>query len=366
MTAIPRTNETPYMIQLDALRALAVLGVLIQHFIPESLINSVVLLGYLGVRFFFVLSGFLITLILLRCKTTIDANQQKPGWTLKQFHIRRFLRIFPIYYLTIAVTYILKLEGTQETLWWNLTYTTNIYFAKVGEWVGSVSHFWALSVEEQFYIFWPFLIFWIPEKHLFKTILGSIFVAPLFRLLLLGLDSTNGTLEYVLPLSHLDSLGMGAFLALLMYQTTNTQLLKNFVYGWSFWSALSLFIGFRLLYAFHQQPVFQLVIDDTVSAIFYTGIIYRATKGFGGWIGKVLEMKPLLYIGKISYGIYLYHLFVPYVYVRIAYQWGFSEPQSQVNQFMLFTILTLFLASLSWFFLEKPINDLKKYFPYSK
>lgn len=358
-------NEPNYMIQLDALRALAVFGVIIQHNIPDFFLNSFFLAGYQGVRFFFVLSGFLITSILLRCKQLIEKNDQTPGFTIRQFYIRRFIRIFPIYYLTLAITYILHLEGTKETFWWNLTHTSNFYFALAGEWPASVSHFWTLSVEDQFYLIWPFVIFFTPTKHLLKVICLTISIAPIYRVLCIFLG-LNGVREYVITFACLDSLVMGAFLAFITAQPENVKFSSKLILDKSFWIGLPLFFVCRVLEAAHQGGTFLLIFGDTVSAIFFMWVIYRASKGFGGILGKVLEMKPLVYLGKISYGIYLYHLFLPYLFGRYLPKLGLNYPDSILWQFILNSVTVVILASLSWYVIEKPINDLKQYFPYKQ
>ena len=366
MTATSTTNEPNYMIQLDALRALAVFSVIIQHNIPHFFLNSFFLAGDQGVRFFFVLSGFLITGILLRCKHYIEESNQKPGLTIRQFYIRRILRIFPIYYLTLAVTYILQLEGTRQTFWWNLTYTSNFYVALTGEWPESVSHLWTLSVEEQFYIIWPFVIIFTPTKYLLKVFAFTIILAPLYRTLCIVTSVNKEVQNYVMTVACLDSLVMGAFLAFIIYQANQINFSPQFILKLSFWVGLPLFLAFRILEATHQGVILLLILGDTVSAIFFMWVIYRASKGFGGTVGKVLEMKPLIFLGRISYGIYLYHLFIPYLYGRYLPRFGLSYPSSLLGEFILNAGTVLILASLSWYLIEKPINDLKQSFPYKE
>ena len=117
------------MVQLDSLRALAVFGVMLEHYVPGSAYGSLLdswkpafpLEWGSGVTLFFVLSGFLITGILLRCRDIISSTKQSTGFTLQRFYIRRFLRIIPIYYLAIAVAVILFKKFRGELLWY-LTY----------------------------------------------------------------------------------------------------------------------------------------------------------------------------------------------------------------------------------------------------
>ena len=123
-----------YMPQLDALRAIAVGAVILHHFLPlgRFIPYDFVTFGDLGVRLFFVLSGFLITGILLKCKSKVDLGDESPSFELRQFYVRRFLRIFPVYYLTLAIVAILNVPTVRTTFFWHLSYLSNVYFALRG------------------------------------------------------------------------------------------------------------------------------------------------------------------------------------------------------------------------------------------
>src|SRR5688572_21564975 len=116
------------MPELDGLRALAVSIVLLEHWVPENY-QPVQHLGRLGVLLFFVLSGYLITGILLQCRALVHSGIETPGFALKQFYFRRFLRIFPVYYTILIVGFVLGLNVIRETTAWHVTYTSNVYFA---------------------------------------------------------------------------------------------------------------------------------------------------------------------------------------------------------------------------------------------
>jgi len=164
-----------------------------------------------AVTLFFVVSGFLITGILLRCRDTINSTKQSAGFTLRRFYIRRFIRISPIYYLTLAVTAI-GFEQVRDVFFLHLTYTTNIMVLIRGEWEQTSSHFWTLSMEEQFYLIYPFIILLLPTKYLLRAILITIILAPLSRFIGYGLGLNSVQLT-VLLLASLDALGCGALLA---------------------------------------------------------------------------------------------------------------------------------------------------------
>jgi peptidoglycan/LPS O-acetylase OafA/YrhL len=175
------TKLLPHMPQLDGIRAIAVLMVMWHHFQPKYLSQSVgAPWGAVGVGLFFTLSGFLITRILLRCKLKIAAGEATMGTMLRQFYVRRCLRIFPLYYGVLLVLVIFNVTGIRERVWWHLGYLSNVLFSYYYPSRGGAveRHFWSLAVEEQFYLVWPLVIFLTPRVLLMPVILLTIAVAP--------------------------------------------------------------------------------------------------------------------------------------------------------------------------------------------
>ncbi len=348
------------MLQLDGLRALAVFGVLVHHFLPQELfLNSILHWGSYGVRLFFVLSGFLITGILLRCRDTIALANQDAVFTIGRFYIRRFIRIFPIYYLTIAITALVAFKSVKESAFWHLTYTSNIYFSSK-DWDAVLSHFWTLAVEEQFYLIWPWVMLLVPRKHLLKIIITTISIGPLFRFVCIQFGLDNGVREYILTFACLDSLGMGALLAFYTYNQDNFKQNKRLLCSFGLWICGPLLVALNIIYLPNLTSM-TVVLENTITSVFCV----RAAQGFSGVVGTILELRPLVYLGKISYGIYIYHLLVAYVlsgmfrHIDLAYQ-------TVVIQSVFNTVATLVVAMLSWHLIEKPINDKKRYFGYTK
>lgn len=354
--------EDDYWVQLDALRAIAVAGVMLHHF---WFATQELALGSRGVRLFFVLSGFLITGILLNARRRVETGAQSRLFALRQFYLRRTLRIFPVFYLTLAVTWLLGVAEVRDGLFWHMGYLSNYYFATLAQWPGTTSHLWSLAVEEQFYLFWPALMLCLPRRWLLPTILGMILLGPLFRLWAVMAD-LNWVARFTVTAASFDSLGLGALLA---YATQSRQAAVG---GWrrslaaaGLYLALPVNIALLIFDWPAGWRLWEITFGDTLWALFCVWLVSKAKQGFGGGVGALLEARPVVYLGKISYGVYVYHLFmlalVPALLSMAAL--GLPEPQSLAS-FVLLSASSVLVASLSWFCFEKPINNLKRFVSY--
>ncbi len=364
-------TERTYLPQLDSLRVFAVLGVLVLHYLnPPDLpwIFRFLDWGHLGVRLFFVLSGFLITGILLDCRDYADRMPNTSLFYIRQFYIRRFLRIFPIYYLVLAIVLAFNVSPSREIWPWLVTYTSNIYIWLNQTWIGRVGHFWTLAVEEQFYLFWPWLVLFAPRKKLIFTILGIILLAPLYRYYAVTRypgDFVKGFYTTgVLTFASLDSLGMGALLAI-VYRL-DREILRKYLTKFVLPIGVGLLLILNLLAYYKLKSRLLITFDDIAYSLIFCWLIGKASMGFKGIPGKILELKPLIYLGKISYGIYVYHNLVPVLLSSIFHQFGATYPETGWFTFLTSTTITLLIATLSWFLFEKPINNLKRYFRYKR
>src|SRR6266702_4603992 len=226
----PAPNLRGHLPVLDGLRGLAVLMVLVFHFVGQMLptnaleraIVGVTKHGLLGVDLFFVLSGFLITGLLYEARN-------KPHY-LRNFYMRRVLRIFPLYYGVLALVFFVAplipplrgstLDYLLDRQAWAWLYAVNVYIAKDGAWSFSyLNHFWSLSVEEHFYLVWPLAVFLMARRPrmLIAMCLAVSLGAMLARLTgsMLGLSWWT---TYVLTPFRLDGLALGAFLAVMARQ----------------------------------------------------------------------------------------------------------------------------------------------------
>ena len=360
---LPKDHGAGHLLQLDGLRALAVMAVIVQHTIT---LPTQLNLGRAGVRLFFVLSGFLITRILLqaraRCTDTNDAR-----YSLRAFYGRRFLRIFPLYYLVLAAALFLDLPRIGDYFWSLVSYTSNLQAAASGNFQEQpFGHFWSLAVEEQFYIFWPTLMLFLPARWLLPAIVATIVAGPLSRLVLLACG--RGVAYEVMTTSCLDTLGAGALLAYLKDHARVLAAAYRRIGTAALCAGLALLTVIATPALIAQAYMPAKVLLDMVYLLIFAWLVSRAADGFTGSLGRFLECRPLVYFGMISYGVYVYHYFVPVITERIGEGLGVgvSLPRSGPVLCAYVTLVTLGLATVSWFLFEKPLNELKQYLPYQR
>ena len=344
--------------QLDSLRAIAIILVIISHwFAHDNILNRYTNNGVLGVTLFFVLSGFLITSILLNNRIQIEQ-----GYSIKKafyyFYIRRSLRIFPIYYLTLIILVVLNIANIQKSFGWHFFYGSNFYFWLQEKFGGSLSHFWSLAVEEQFYLFWPAIIFFIPFKYLQQTFVMGIFTAMAFRY---TFTTPGHDIGRILMPGSLDSFCIGGLFAFgKLYITPWYRWYLKYNRFWSLSAVIILIIIHTQIFRdlnFYWQICLSLFLLSISFAIIIANVANRIQVQP---LKLILDNKLLLYIGKISYGLYLFHNFIPFLY-------GIKLPKILIPfsyyiiQFVRFGLL-FGISSFSWFLIEKPFLRFKRYF----
>lgn len=351
-----------YIPQFDSIRAIAVLLVIIHHWLPQKSIFNFLPNGKIGVNIFFVLSGFLITGILLKAKMQIETSRLKKGMALKNFYIRRTLRIFPIYYLLLFILWLLKDPAIHENGVYYYTYTSNFLFYMQTAFPARLAHLWSLGVEEQFYVIWPWLIILVNRR--FIPYLICLF-------LLIGISANyiftdHGWWVEILTPACFDAFAIGAILS---YYTLYRQDIITAIqpkYKWIFLAILVIFV----LGAFS----FFILPPRTGHALLAAAIIYYCLfKNNNSIVNFIFNNKWLMWMGKISYGIYLYHLFIPELWQWINTKFNSNNIDFFYNQAMPVSLkpmwlfiqefsFLLLISMLSWKLIEKPVNDLKKRF----
>jgi peptidoglycan/LPS O-acetylase OafA/YrhL len=323
-----------YFHSLDGLRGLAMLLVLVFHFARIKSSTFSFEIGWIGLQIFFVLSGFLITKILL-------SSKEKPLKDfLRQFYLRRALRIFPLYYgylvfLLLLFFVIHEPKDILSYIIYLLTYCYNFSILS-NDWELSrmYVHLWSLSVEEQFYLVWPFAVYFLSANSLKKLMIGLILVIPLFRFLLQiylahAYQSKDqemiGNIIYWFSFSHFDAFALGGAINFLqgdflgmgkktwLYITLLACIIAGSINAFAL-QADGLFQLSTLGYPLHSTINSQHVWSYSILNLFFAALIWNTltTKQ------SIFNFKPLQEIGKISYGMYIFHFAILIIFEKMG------------------------------------------------
>ncbi|WP_053972343.1 acyltransferase [Mangrovimonas sp. ST2L15] len=360
-----------YIKQLDSLRAIAVLFVIFHHWKPAQHVNRFSL-GAMGVYIFFVISGFLISSILLFAKKDHETNHTSKKTILKSFYLRRVLRIFPLYYFAITLGYILQNHinlyvDFEKLLPYLATFTTNYYFLFNETWGGLFSHFWSLAVEEQFYLIWPWILVYCHKKYLPVVIIIFIFIGIGHQYL------SNYKIEQVgiSTLSCFDALGLGSLLAFYYVYHPPTLIKFQKVLAPLGIIILVLFLmKYLFLYGVIFIPNLPLGTSMTImtTALINHFIVNHQNNNFIE--AFFFKNKILIWMGKLSYGLYVYHYFIPEIFGPIIFGQNtqtFKNQNFSLNhslQFVTYLLISLFISFISYRFLEQRFLKLKNLFKY--
>ena len=380
---------------LDGIRGLAVLLVVFNHLdavlrppfgTADSLFARLSGTTWLGVDLFFVLSGFLITGILLDAKG-------RPGY-FRTFYVRRTLRIFPLYYAFLLVIFVvlplagvsLASETTRAQQWWYWSYLSNVLFARDNVIPSTTGHLWSLAVEEQFYLFWPLVVLLLSRAALLRVSVGI--VALLFALRpLLSLHDVGWIQFYTLTPFRMDSLAVGAALAALARAERplgewRAAAARVFLVAGA--GSLLLMLYKPLLAMLQGVPVAamnssSLAWDPPIQTLRFTAygltfgalLVLALTAHGGGLSSRVFGSRLLRFFGRYSYAIYLVHVPLSTVAIRMGLGGetlprlaGLQWPRALLFYLILVAVSTL-CALASWHLLEKHFLRLKTRFEYA-
>jgi peptidoglycan/LPS O-acetylase OafA/YrhL len=347
-----------YFPQLDGLRAIAVLSVMTGHFSSSPTLGKLVGYGDTGVVIFFCLSGFLITGILL----DLRGYDIAPG--LVTFYARRGLRIFPIYYFVILMSLAVGCEPVMANLLRLATYTANyVPGLPVVTGLGPAAHLWSLSVEEQFYLVWPLVILAAPRPLLMAIIVATICASEAMKIFY---AVTDGSYKQIFSsvFSCMDSLGVGALLARLrlilpeVWRRYGSRLLTSAIGLFVVLTAIRFYVGADSWYRGHE--LLGVAYFQTVIFVSST-IIIAAISGERWLLAPALNSALLVSIGRVSYGLYVYHFFMPSVAPVVLP--GFIYYRFPVASCV---ALSFGAAAASWFLIERPILGAKRLLPYGR
>ena len=341
---------------LDGIRASAALMVMFFHFVghhgePAWLVQAAVI-GQTGVDLFFVLSGFLITRILLRSRDT-------PHF-FKNFYVRRTLRIFPLYYAFLTIYFFLlpRIFGAAVlppgSPWWSWLFLENVPATFPALLSSGPTHFWSLAVEEQFYLGWPFMVFILSRKNFARLVYASLLVPLLLRVLFL--HDEIGVRYFTF--TRIDALGYGALLAVLLTdESASPARCIPLFRGLLGTLPLLGILSFNALSDGGPDWV-QAVNFSLVPAFYFALIGFCVIDPLARPLAAVFASRWLRWIGAISYGLYVFHP------ICFAFVQSFVDPSTFLIDLLLSFGLAILLASVSFRFFELPILTLKRHFRY--
>lgn len=340
-----------YIPALDGVRALAILLVLVYHWFPEGQGINLMPNGPIGVTLFFVLSGYLISNILM--------EQQSLGTfarSFKNFVVRRALRIFPIYFLVLIGLLVLQRFSVVVNTdfythpWYFCTYLVNYWIELHGNWSDALSPYWSLSVEEQFYLLWPFCMLLLATRFRVYFLWFTVIFGVVYRYFSIHVYGGLGVSMF----SCVDTFAWGALLAHYLRAGQSAAL--------AIWiKRLIIPVGFCFLMICLKHSDGDLVKQlffRTFTSLVSLALLFYAMQP--GWVAKIFSVQPLRLIGQMSYGLYLYHMLVPDLFFKLAARLGISVPVMPYN---LSSLIVLFVvAYVSYRLIELPIQSFKRYF----
>jgi peptidoglycan/LPS O-acetylase OafA/YrhL len=307
------TAERTRDLHLDGVRGVAILAVLALHLFRFSqaspgwmFLDRFTRAGWLGVDLFFVLSGFLITRILLRAR-------EKPHY-FRNFYMRRVLRIFPAYYLYLLVAGLLipmllsSWDGRPLGEWWPalLAYVPNLLEAVRGDWTPRIEmdHLWSLAVEEQFYLLWPLAVMLSPRERLKRVCELLIVSAWVLKCALWAAGAWKYT-GYVLPFTRMDALAAGAWLA--CHRLEGGGALPGYVRGALVVAAAGVLVMLGALGGLPLHNYAAITLVTSFVAILFAGAMHGLWRPGATRARHAMEWAPLRFFGRYSYGLYLIH-----------------------------------------------------------
>lgn len=372
---VKNNNQNIYFANLDLLRFIAAFMVVIAHayegwcgwwgfpgFMSQNedhktltafggYLNNTIKNGGFGVDVFFLISGFLITYILLVEKNSTGKID------IKKFFIRRGFRIWPLYFLLVAIApFIVSwLQKPSPDYLSTALFYNNFHSMWTQAWEYPFAHFWSICVEEHFYLVWPFLVAFIPNKYLLNTF-WTVLIISVFARFGFNYSGKGFYYLYLHTLSRMDVLAIGAIGAYMYFNKTLRFTKPKYV-------RLLLYTLFVVIYASEAYNMYDGAFLACFRKYFYVGIVAI------GMLNFLLNPDPLIsftkknifhYLGKISFGVYMYsNILIPIIIEKIIVQYNMVN---MYFYFLLNIILTIIISVISYELFEKQFLKLKTRF----
>ena len=359
----PTANSYPpltYRPGLNGIRAIAVWLVVLAHWTRPPFP-----IGEMGRIPFFVLSGYLISGVIWKQQVFPGASGPW-GRRLATFYQRRMLRILPPYYLALALGALLPLATLREYPGWFVLPVSNLLFYRLHHWGEGVGHYWTMAVDEQFYLVWPLLLGLVGRR------IGWLLAVAAAGLLFRVAWSTWVSPDFVFVLlpACLDMFALGAVLGLIEHQPWVKRLARGrwVLLAWGGWTSL-----WAITHLTNAHALWMLISTAvaSVASMFTLNWAIQTPGAALAGSARVLLSPVLQWLGRRSYGCYLYHLMLPVLYQRVIFR---LFPTTETRQLWLSPLPTvllllpvlLLLAAASWHWLEAPINRWKNRLAYTE
>ena len=362
---------------LDGVRGLAIIMVLFVHFIGDAQAYSAferILMkasnyGLNGVDLFFVLSGYLITGILYDSKGS--------SRYFRNFYMRRILRIFPLYYAVLFLLFFVlpqfpslyppALHESSRQQPWIWPYGVNLFVALRGEWaLPYVSHFWSLAVEEHFYLVWPAVVAFASRESLLKICSACALLSLILRIAL-ALAGLNEISIQVLTPCRLDALCIGGFLAVASRSDARDRLARAARPAMLLFGASILVVSIWCSTTHLFLAVFHPIRGSLIALFFGALLIACVNADRVDWLGRFFGNRGMLFFGKYSYGIYVFHGIIAYFLgdkqtENVVASWIGSHLAAVLLQAAIGVALSVLVSVVSYEWFEKRFLRLKRWF----
>lgn len=328
--------------QLDGLRGVAVLFVVWHHFgLP---IPKWVDWGPIAPSIFMVLSGYLITRSLLKMRGNVTCSG------LLSFHGRRITRLLPALYTMLALGWLTGLEEFRDNIFWHAGFLTNVHMAVTGEWAGFLSHLWSLALQEQFYLVWP-LILLLPARYLLPTLLVAYAGAAVFRAWCLDVGASDLLRWFMLP-GSLDAFAAGGLVAWAQTARGGAEIIPRNLRFPVAAISIACWVVSRHLRHLEGTGNPALALVETFETVLFGWVLIELLQHRKGIVSKAFSLAPLVAIGRISYGVYIWHMMV--LHALRPYLAAAGLDQNVFLRCAILTVACVGVAALSWIALEKP------------
>jgi peptidoglycan/LPS O-acetylase OafA/YrhL len=355
-TAIPSAaapvKKSGYQPQLDGLRGIAILSVLLHHFGVH--LPGLLDWGPIGVRIFFLLSGYLITQSLWRLQR--DSEAAGGGyWTgLFAFHARRMARLTPVLYTMVGVACLMGLPEFRNAVLWHVVFLSNFFALHTGKWPDAASHLWSLSVQEQFYLLWPFVILVTPRRYLPALMVAIFAGAFAFRAWVIH-EHLSDFYRWVMLPGVLDSFALGALIAIWRKSGAAAPITRGWLGATCGLAALACYIVARLVrFGPFEGP--WIAIIETLENVFLGWLLLRTALGWRGIAAWIFENPVLMYLGKISYGLYVFHVLVHVALAPWLGRHGLGLGDHMLLRSGILVAASIGFAALSYHYVEQPLT----------